>query len=230
MKLQTTTKNRNLMNQNQCQPVKSLIFMYALCLTVGLIQSCNIEKPKNTPRQNDFIKSQEQKTLEVLSKQLNTTENCIIRDSTQVFKSVGDILKLERFKGKVVYLDFWGTRCKPCLEEFAYIPDLKKKFQNQPIEYLYICTYGSKEGYKYKDMLWTMLIKKYKLTGINVLVSEDAKLRFYERYKNIVDPGWSKVVPVYLLFNKQGQVVEFNAPRPSSKEVLYKRIQELLDE
>ncbi|MEW6208130.1 MAG: redoxin domain-containing protein [Acidobacteriota bacterium] len=35
----------------------------------------------------------------------------------------GDELSLERFKGKVVLLDFWATWCKPCMFE---MPDIKK--------------------------------------------------------------------------------------------------------
>jgi hypothetical protein len=79
-------------------------------------------------------------------------------------------------------------------------------------------------------MLWRMLIKKHKLAGVNLFVSKELKHRFIYKYKDQVDPIKMYAVPKYILFNIKGEVVDFNAPRPSSKEVLYERIQELLNE
>lgn len=73
-------------------------------------------------------------------------------------------------------------------------------------------------------------IEKYRLTGVNLRISEDAKYRFYERHRNIVDPEWANIDPVYLLITKKGTVINYVAPRPSSKEVLYAEIQEMLNE
>lgn len=39
--------------------------------------------------------------------------------------SSGDSIKLEDFKGKYVYLDFWGSWCGPCRQE---IPNMKKAY------------------------------------------------------------------------------------------------------
>lgn len=186
------------------------------------------DKEKTTKAES---KSPSIEKYEAINKQLNTTENCIIYDTTQIFQSIEDVLKMDRFKNKVLYLDFWGLKCSPCIEEFQYLPDLKKKFQNEPIEYLYIITYEEKIKWtSYKDKLWKMLIEKYKLTGINLLISSDAQHRFFAKFRNIVDPQRAYSVPQYLLFSKQGKVVNFVAPRPSSKEVLYAEIQKLLNE
>ena len=59
---------------------------------------------------------------EAINTQLDTNKDCIICDSTQVFKTIEDVLALNRFKNKVVYLDFWGTGCSPCLKEFEFLP------------------------------------------------------------------------------------------------------------
>lgn len=197
-------------------------------ILLNIIYSCQgHDKEKTTQAES---KSPSIEKYEAINKQLNATENYIICDTTQIFQSIEDVLKMDRFKNKVVYLDFWGLRCSPCVEEFQYLPDLKKKFQNEPIEYLYIITYEEKIKWtSYKDKLWKILIEKHKLTGVNLLISWDAKYRFYAKYNKISDPQW-EYVPVYLLFNKQGKVVNFVAPRPSSKEVLYAEIQKLLNE
>ncbi|NOR75062.1 MAG: redoxin family protein [Draconibacterium sp.] len=205
--------------------------MKFLTICLLLTQTCKFEKSNNTFDEKKTEKNQKQERYESINKQFNTTKNCIICDSTEIFKTIEDVLNMNRFKNKVVYLDFWGTGCKPCIEEFEYLPDLKKKFQNKPIEYLYIIIYDKKKEWDtYRPMLWRMLIKKYKLTGINLLLTKDLKHRFIYKYKDESDPIRMQAVPKYILFNKKGEVVDFNAPRPSSKEVLYKKIQELLNE
>lgn len=41
----------------------------------------------------------------------------------------GDELSLEKYKGKVVLLDFWATWCKPCMFEMPDIKKLWKKYK-----------------------------------------------------------------------------------------------------
>ncbi len=36
--------------------------------------------------------------------------------------------KLEQYQGKVVYLDFWASWCKPCQKSFPWMNQLQKKF------------------------------------------------------------------------------------------------------
>lgn len=190
------------------------------------IWSCQAQDSKQTTKADLSAKR-----YEAFNKQLDTNKDCIICDSIQVFKTIEDVLTLNRFKNKVVYLDFWGTGCSPCIKEFKFLPELKSKFQNQPIEYLNITTYDEKKEWDtYRPMKWRMLIKKHKLTGVNLLVSKNLKHRFIYKYKDQTDPVKMYAVPKYILFDKNGQVVDFNAPRPSSKEVLYEKIVELLNE
>lgn len=62
----------------------------------------------------------------------------IIEDSTNIFKSIDDYFKLDKFKGKVIYVDVWGTRCGPCIKEFEYHKGLKEKFKDKSVEFLYL--------------------------------------------------------------------------------------------
>ncbi len=41
---------------------------------------------------------------------------------------------LDDFKGKVVMLDFWATKCAPCLALFPEIAALKEHYKNSPVE------------------------------------------------------------------------------------------------
>ena len=55
------------------------------------------------------------------------------------FKSFSDIIKHPYLNGKVVYVDFWHTGCRPCLEAFQYLPELKEKFKGYDnLAFLYL--------------------------------------------------------------------------------------------
>ena len=81
------------------------------------------------------------------------------------------------------------------------------------------------------ERLWKELIKKHGLEGIHVLMTAECyKNGFFEKYKSKFEPKNVYAIPTYLLVNKKGEIVNFQAPRPSEGEVLYKEIQKFLDE
>lgn len=46
---------------------------------------------------------------------------------------VVDIKNLSAFKGKVIMLDFWGTKCVPCIQSFPEIAELQKHFEGKDV-------------------------------------------------------------------------------------------------
>ena len=48
-------------------------------------------------------------------------------------------ISLSDFKGKYVYLNFWNTQCKPCIDDIKIIEELKTKFGDN-IEFINIST------------------------------------------------------------------------------------------
>lgn len=43
----------------------------------------------------------------------------------------GEMIKLEKFKGQVIYLDFWASWCPPCRVSFPWMADVHRKFENK---------------------------------------------------------------------------------------------------
>lgn len=66
---------------------------------------------------------------------------------------------LEKLKGKVVLVDFWGTWCPPCREELPHLREAYKKFHDKGFEILSIALRDSPETIKAfakeNEMVWT---------------------------------------------------------------------------
>ncbi len=52
---------------------------------------------------------------------------------------------LEQYQGKVVYLDFWASWCKPCQKSFPWMNALQKKYPNDRFEVVTINLDASRE-------------------------------------------------------------------------------------
>ncbi|MFT5704385.1 MAG: thiol-disulfide isomerase/thioredoxin [Shewanella sp.] len=49
----------------------------------------------------------------------------------QVQNPQGELVSLNEFKGKVVYLDFWASWCGPCRKSFPWMDAMHQKYQQQ---------------------------------------------------------------------------------------------------
>lgn len=104
----------------------------------------------------------------------------------QVFN---DIIK--KYKGKVVYVDFWATWCGPCRANIEQVAPLKAELKAENIVFVYI-TDGSSPMETYKSMApgikgehfrvssdqWNYLSGKFKISGIphHVLVNKKGEV------------------------------------------------------
>ena len=57
----------------------------------------------------------------------------------------GSEIDLSKLRGKVVLLDFWATRCPPCVEEMPKVLATYQKFHRKGLEIIGISTDESKE-------------------------------------------------------------------------------------
>jgi thiol-disulfide isomerase/thioredoxin len=120
----------------------------------------------------------------------------------QKLSSPGETLLADltnKYKGKVIYIDFWATWCSPCLMQIDQVKPIKSQFKD--VVFLYLCA-SSPEG------RWKFLVQDKGIAGEHYLLSSD-QLNYLSKSFNISS------FPHYLLINKRGELANPNSPSPS---------------
>src|SRR5690606_13339675 len=125
----------------------------------------------------------------------------------------GKKVSLDDFKGKLVYIDVWATWCGPCLQEIPSLKELKKDYKNQNVEIISISIDVQKDFEKWKKM-----VANKQLDGTQLFADNDWKSEFVKAYG--ID-----AIPRFLLIDENGNILNADAPRPSSPQ-----IREIFDE
>ncbi len=100
----------------------------------------------------------------------------------------GRTVSLSQYRGKVVYLSFWATWCKPCLKGFEKSYYIRQKLEAQGIVLINV-------SIDKKDATWRSTMQRIKMPGINLLDSTDMMMKKY----NLTS------LPVYHIIDKNGQ-------------------------
>ena len=126
----------------------------------------------------------------------------------------------KNFKGKVVYVDFWGTTCGPCLLEFDnFTHPVKEHYKNRKdIAYLYVAN-----GNRY---FWKKQIAKHKVDGNHLFLEGAEYIKLYHEALN--NDTATVLMPHYLIVDKAGNVAVADASRPSDAGKLYAELDEYL--
>ncbi len=109
-----------------------------------------------------------------------------------VLQSVdGDRIELKDLKGKGVFLNFWGTWCGPCKQEFPYMANQYEVFKDRGVEIVAVNVAESKIAVK-------NFMESY---GVNFPVAMDKDRQVTEAYD--ITP-----LPTTFLINPEGKVIK----------------------
>jgi thiol-disulfide isomerase/thioredoxin len=135
---------------------------------------------------------------------------------TQVEDTLGNVLSfgemIEKYKGKVVYLDIWSLGCGPCRVSMPASKKLKEKLADKPIVFVYL-TLDRKN-----KKLWSQVVE--------VSLSNDNHYRLVKgldsEFLKYLEIGW---VPCYMIIDKKGHLMDFSAPRPDEQRLEQKLLE-----
>lgn len=120
-------------------------------------------------------------------------------DGTSIKSDIDKILSDN--KGKVIYLDCWGTWCGPCIAEMPNSKRLIDSYKNKDVVFIFICLDS-------EDKEWKSIISKYSLGGQHYLFNKNQSSDFKKAFG-------IKGVPHYILFDKNGNINDNGTDPPS---------------
>jgi thiol-disulfide isomerase/thioredoxin len=129
-------------------------------------------------------------------------------------KGLSDLLA--PYKGSVVYVDFWASWCGHCLDEMnGYEQRLQKRYAGKEVKFVFISLDAPEDTAKACKVIHANHIKGAQLFwGTGPM----AKIWFKP----------PEFLPTYMLFDKQGRLVNADAKRPSDTSQLYRQIDSVL--
>jgi thiol-disulfide isomerase/thioredoxin len=118
---------------------------------------------------------------------------------------------LSRYKGKYVFVDLWASWCVPCLKEMPALEELSRKYPADKIAFLNVSVDSNVEA-------WRNRLNQFHMD------SQSSYLLLNKDKAALVKEIGLSTIPRYALYDKEGKLVNADAPFPSEP-----RLKELLD-
>jgi thiol-disulfide isomerase/thioredoxin len=119
----------------------------------------------------------------------------------------GKKVTFSEFKGKVVLVDVWATWCGPCKKEIPALKQLEEEMHGKDVVFV------SYSVDKPKDLeKWKKFVADEKLGGVQLFGPSDFSSPICIDYK-------INAIPRFLVFDRKGNIVTIDAPRPSAPEL-----------
>ena len=120
----------------------------------------------------------------------------------------GGTSSLDDLKGKYIYIDVWATWCGPCIGEIPSLKKVEEQFHDKNVEFVSISIDRKADFEK-----WKMMIQEKELKGVHLFADSDWSSSFVKDYQ-------IQGIPRFILIDPDGIIVDSNAPRPSSPELI----------
>jgi peroxiredoxin len=117
----------------------------------------------------------------------------------------GNLVALNDFRGKYVYIDFWQTLCPRSGRELPFLLNLHSDYENENIEFVSISV-------NQDEKVWRDYVKENKNMGTSLRVTQSWDSKTYSDYQVFG-------LPTFILIDTEGNIIDPNAAKPSSKEI-----------
>ena len=176
---------------------------YELMVCYSYVKQLNYLNPLTEIQKNNiktyftnksFVKVLLAKNEKVLQQSANKTKTNIYELSGASEKLMDSIIA--KYKGKVVFVDFWATWCRPCLQAMAESESVKNEFENKDVIFLYFTDPSSPKK------AWEQKI--YKMGGEQYYVTK-------EEWSYLAKAYDFHGIPHYLIYDKNGMLKHSNS-------------------
>lgn len=152
----------------------------------------SLQKDIKDPFISNYLAVENEKTKAEIeinkTKELHNVHTVEKTEGEELFASM-----IKKFKGKVIYVDFWATWCGPCTSGIRKIAPLKEEMKDDNVVFLYITNPTSPER------TWKNSVAK--IRGEHYRVTQD-------QWNYLTDAFKINGIPHYALVNKEGKVVK----------------------
>ena len=138
----------------------------------------------------------------------STIKGAVFPQDVYLVDAEGNVMDFSSLKGSYVYIDLWASWCVPCQKEIPYLQKLEQEMSGENIKFLSI-------SIDRKAVDWKKKLQQLDLHG----------LQWHDEGGKLANALNVKGIPLFLIYDKEGKLYHYNAPRPSSG----MKLKELLD-
>lgn len=127
----------------------------------------------------------------------------------------GTTTSLSDLKGKNVYIDVWATWCAPCKAEIPYLKQLEKDYEGKDIVFVSLSIDDDRShggSWEKAKESWKNMVQEKNLGGIQIFAPQGWQTPFVQEYR-------VNGIPRFIMIDKEGNIVDPSAPRPSDEAV-----------
>ena len=130
----------------------------------------------------------------------------------------GKIHHLSEYKGKVLFVDIWGTWCAPCIAEFPHLRAIQEHFKDNPNVMIMSLSCDIER----KPERWLPFLQQRgdEITWLQFMLTKEGN-------KVISDVYYIFGIPHFMLIDKEGNFVSYDGPHPSRADPI-KEIEKVL--
>ena len=119
----------------------------------------------------------------------------------------GNVVSLSDYQGKVVFIDFWATWCRPCIKMMHYGQELQSFYDSKNVVFLFVSMDEDKNA-------WQSYVNNNNLTGTHLNVNNgDGYLSDIAKLYKV------RKLPFTMLIDQEGRVAYNPSASPSSNRI-----------
>jgi thiol-disulfide isomerase/thioredoxin len=162
---------------------------------------------------NDYYVELNKKELQHKESLINTDFLATVNDADTIFRKL-----TEPYKGKVIFVDIWGTWCGPCLTNIKdYSHRLEEKFKGKDLIFMYLANRSPENA-------WRNYIKQQQLTGEQIV-----HYRLPDRQQNLLEQKLNvRGFPTYFIIDRTGKITDYKVRYPMDFENVVKELEKVL--